>query len=125
MANRTLTTHHLIWTRRDWQDFPLRSIKVATIELPKKTHEKLHLDNPPLEPLSNDAMRLVLSVAESHYKDIDTPRSVLTVMQRVFGWVSEDEQISKEDYHTTIQNLLKLHRQIIWLDTHYPKWSKR
>lgn len=117
-----LTVHHLIWTRRDFNNFNLRHYHEAIIPLPKKLHEQLHAENEPFEPVSPEVLARMNELLRKEM--IATRGDVLKTINRISGEILYDDGISGSDREALCKNIVIANRHKKWLDDHVPKWDK-
>lgn len=117
------TRHHLVWERRCWAHSVLRHNRFATVQLPKKIHERLHEELPPFEPLTGWTAKRFEKLALQEF--IGNRRDVLKLMITISHKLLDGRRLPRRDVIALRDNIRYAHQEIEWLDQHYPCWNRQ
>lgn len=117
------SSHHLIFTKPVWGDFPLRHYHEAHVILDKGIHAKFHNDNEPFMEVSAQTKYWLMSVIRGLY--VHSSRDVLKVFKQASEIVLKKykSRLSKADREALQENIALVDHQMAWLDEFAPGWG--
>ncbi len=117
------SSHHLIFTKPVWGEFPLRHYHEAQVRLDKGIHARFHNENEPFVEISKQTQYWLMSVIGGLY--VHCSRDVLRVFKQGSQIVLKKykTRLSKADREALEANIELVDSQMAWLDAFAPGWG--